>query len=404
VVRWLACVVALAACSDPPPLVIKYALTTDASQLCYANVLDQTPAQSCSDVEMPCQAVLDLRIVSASDPTKQFIKVCQVISGRPNLCSIAGIDLPKPTGSVPEQTLAVEVAVYRDDAIPHDPDTSDPICPDDLEFSPDGLPLSSSPSPAVGGRAFYHPGDTETVVHLGCTDELALQDKACTGANTTQVTATVDDFDTNVSVPVPLADHLSVFVGEPLPVISGSNIVYSLDPVRVRLLDRTVAGPIPGWGAAVDLPLVSSDCVEVIEDVPQATPSLVCRSPVKTDIPGVRLSKATLDQILAALQMTEFPADGLVVGIVLDNAGNPAADATVTTSDPAADIAVLSADRRQVLAGATTSSGIFLSTRAPYNTTFTAHTGSTNTPTVFGGLVAGKVTIEILQFTQPTAP
>jgi hypothetical protein len=406
----IAFIALVAACSDPPPLTIKYALKTDGSQLCYANAATQTLAHSCTDVSMLCKSVLDLRIVSASDTTQQYVKVCQEVTGRQNLCSIAGIDLPKPASSIPEQTLEVQVALFVEDDLAKDPDTGDPICPPDLEFGADGLPVSSSASPAVGGRAFYHPGDTSTVVELGCTDELALQKPSCAGTNTIAVTATVNDFDTEVSVPATLADSLSVLIGEPVADINGFS---TLPPTHLHPLDRTVVGPTPGWGGAVDLQLLSSACLEVLEDVPQATPSLVCKQVAvgqeQIDLPGIRLSKTTLQQFLTALN-SPFPAEGLVVGVVLDDLGNPAAGVQVTTSDPAATLSYLSQNRQSLIAAglttSTTSNGIFLSTDTRYGATFTAidPLGGTSQPSAFGGLVQGKVSVVVLQFTQPTKP
>jgi hypothetical protein len=398
--------VALAACSDPPPLEIKYALKTDGTQLCYANLAQQTPAHSCTDVSMLCPSVLDLRIVSAADTTHQFVKVCEPITGRMNLCSIAGINLPAPTSSIAEQTLEVQVAVYRDSDLAHD-DAMNPICPDGLQFGADGLPESSAPSPAVGGRAFYHPGDTSTVVELGCTDESAIQDPTCVGMNSVLVTATVNDFDSDVSVAPSLADSLSVSIGEPQPVINGMTTQYVLQPTHTRALDRTVVGPIPGWGGAIDLALMSTACLEVLEDVPQATPSLVCKpvtmGQAEVDLPGIRVSKTTLDQILAADTLSTFPPQGLVIGIVLNDLGQPFEGITVTTSDTTAVVSYLAANRQGLIGGATSSNGIFLSTTAAFGSTFTAVNGM-NQASAFGGLVEGKVTVVVLQFTQPTKP
>jgi hypothetical protein len=399
---FVAALVALAACSDPPPLSIKYALKTEGTQVCYANLTAGTIAQSCSDVSMLCQSVLDVRVVSASDTTKQYVKLCQVVTGRPNLCSIAGIDLPTMGTSIPEQTLEVDVAVYRDDDLPHDDATGDPICPPDLAFGADGLPVSSSPSPAVGGRAFYHPGDTTTVVELGCTDEAAIQDPKCAGVNTVDVTATVSDFDSDVSVSSTLADTLSVGVGEPKFVMTG----YSISQ-QVHALDRAVVGPIPSWRAAVDFQPQSSACIEVLEDIPEATASLACKQvapdATQLDLNGVRLAKPMLDRVLAALGATQFPPEGLVVGIVLDQVGNPAANVDVFASDLSA-VGMLGPDGRLYAGPTTLDTGVFISTAAAYGTTFTAKGSGPSEPTGFGGRVEGKVTVVVLQFSQSTTP
>ncbi len=398
--------VALAACSDPPPLTIKYALKTEGSQLCYSNLAAQTVAASCTEVSMLCRSVLDLRVVSAADTTKQYVRLCQEVIGRPNLCSIAGVDLPAPVASIPEQTLEVEVALYRWDDLAHD-DQGNPICPSDLAFGADGLPVSSAPSPAVGGRAFYHPGDTTTVVDLGCTDEAAIQDPKCANMNTVAVTATVKDFDSEVSVTPMLADNLSVSIGEPDVITVGTMTEYELPSIHLHALDRTVTGPIPGWGSAVDIELVASACLDVFEGVGQATPSTVCKPVLagqsQVDLPGVRVATTTVNQILTAYSLPSFPAQGLVIGMVLDNVGNPAPNVTVVASDGTA-VSYLDTTRTHLVVGGTTTNGIFMSTAAAYGTTFTAQGNGINDPTGFGGLIQGKVNVVVLQFTNPTKP
>lgn len=395
--KWALAILALAACGDPPPLQLKYALATK-DQVCTAS--NGQPAHSCSDVAMLCKSVLSVRIISPSDPSTPFVSQCVPVIGRPDLCSIAGIDLPPPTGKIPAQTLEVQVAVYVDSDLDHD-DAGNPICPTDLQFTPEGLPAEGPPSPAIGGRAFYHPGDTETVVALGCTDEPAIQDPTCVNQNAVAVTADVEDFDSEVSVPPALADQLNVLVGEPQAVTIGATTAYELSPTQTRPLDRKIQGPTPGWGASVDLKLVATVCLEVLEDVPQATPAVTCKrlpslGVQQLKLTGVRLAKATLDEILTALHLTLFPAQGLVVGIVLDQLGNPVANVQVTVDDPSnpmASVLALSENRQQVLAGATTSNGIFLSTNAGYGAMFSVGTRGS----AFGGLVAGKVTTVVLQ-------
>lgn len=391
----------LAACGDPPTFKIEYALTQGPAQACVA--ASGAMAKSCADVAMPCDAVLSVRIISPSDPSTPFVSQCaRVVADRPkDLCSIAGIDLPAPMDKIPAETLEVQVAVYADADLPHD-DANQPMCPTDLQFSADGLPAESSPSPAVGGRAFYHPGDTTTVVTLGCTDEAAIQDPKCINQNMIAVTATVTDFDTDVPVPASLAAQLNVLVGEPQPVTIGATTEYELPPTQTRALDL-VSGPTPSWAAAVDLKLVATACLEVLEDIPQATPTVTCKllstlgGGSMLDITGVRLSTATLDQILMALptHTTQFPPQGLVIGIVLDQLGNPVQNVVVTADNTTTSVQTLSENRQQIVAGATSSNGIFVSANAPYGTTFSV--GSRGS--AFGGLVAGKVTIVILQVT-----
>ncbi len=399
---WL---VVLAACGDPPPLTLKYTLTTNSEQLCMAG---SAVARDCSEVAMACPAVLSVRILSPSDPTVPFVSVCEpIVQGRPDLCSIDTIDLPAPAMRITSQTLEVQVAVYADADLPRDPtDMTLPSCEPatSIEFTPAGLVQNAAPSPAIAGRAFYHPGDATTVVALGCVDEAAVQTK-CLGANSVTVHATVTDFDTEVFVPSSLADQLSVLFGEPQPVTVGATTQYALSPADTHELSRNPTGTTPTWSATIDEKLVQWACLEVLEDVAQATPSVVCRSVTagqqQVDINGIRLAKSTLDQILAALHDTSFPPEGQVVGIVLDSLGNPVANATVMTDDTMVPPPIyLSANRLSLQAGQTSTNGIFMST-AKFGSTFTARGLSVSQITTgYGGLVEGKVTIVVLQFPQ----
>ena len=112
---------------------------------------------------------------------------------------------------------------------------------------------------------------------------------------------------------------------------------------------------------------------------------------------GVRLSKAALDQMLAALSLTSFPVHGLTIGIVLDPSGNSVANQVVTPS--AGTVQYFAADRANVGGAKTTSSGVWVSTDAPFGTTFSTFGGTPPTTVQrIGGLIDGKVTIVVLQF------
>jgi hypothetical protein len=158
---------------------------------------------------------------------------------------------------------------------------------------------------------------------------------------------------------------------------------------------------VPGWSGDFDLQLTSTGCIEVFEDGAQTTATVTCTGQIGAnplDLPGVRLAKPTLDGLLAALGKTQFPLDGLVVGLVLDYLGNPMANVTVTASTPA-HIQYLTGDRSSFSATTTSSNGIWLSTDAPYGTTFQP---AGMAASAFGGLVAGKVDIVIIQFPAPS--
>jgi hypothetical protein len=407
---------ALVACSDPP-LSLTFMVTQGSEDACLTSALNK--ASSCSDVEMPCRSVVSIRIFSPDDPTSPYISVCKELTGQPNVCSIAGVDLPQPAIPVNGQTLEVQIAVYPFGKLSSDPNTGDLQCPTGVAFDARGFPVESvqpcmpgdqgdcPPSPAIGGVAFYHPGDDETLVDLGCTDLEQLNDTTCTGLSSIGVNATVDDFDTEVTVQSSLADNLEVAIGEPHPV-TDTVTHYQLAPANEKPLTRTSAISVPTWTGSVTEPFMSQ-CLEVLEDTAGATTSVRCQSydapPSAIDATGTRISKDSLAEIVQALGLIEFPSNGLVIGVVLDSLGDPIPNVQVTTSrDDAIDpggVVYLSADRHSVVTTTTSSNGIFMSQNTPYGTAFHASNMLQST-TSFGGLIDGKVNIVILQFKMQT--
>jgi hypothetical protein len=266
-----------------------------------------------------------------------------------------------------------------------------------------GFPIAGPINPAFGGRAFYHPGDSETVVTLGCTDVLSVNAPSCIGQSSIDVKATVGDFENlPFSVSSTIGDRLAVSIGEPKPFDDGTRTGHVLNSANLAALDRTVVGPTPAWGAGVDLELQSSACIQVLEDGAQTTSSLRCKAvgptEIQLDLPGVRLPKTTLDQVLGALALVQFPEEGLTVGIVLDNVGAPTSGQTVSST--VGTVEYVNASRTGLVSGATSTSGIFVSRDAPYGTIFSTFSIE-QTVNAIGGLVDGKVTVVILQFDTP---
>lgn len=406
-IRGLVFAVVLVGCSDPT-FTLRFRVTDGAADACTkmsgSNV---EPVTQCQDVAMTCAAVVSIRVFNPNTPTSPVISVCQelMMASTPTLCEIAQVSLPPPASPIEAQTLEVEILVYPKNKLSVDGNGT-PVCPSMVDIGIDGFPTPSlvpclpdepcEPTPAVGGIAFYHPGDAETVVELGCADLGLLNDPVCTGA-TTPITASVTDFDTLVSVPGSLASHLVVEVGK--PDITGTattfNTLQELD------LDSGMTPPI--WnGSLADKPSIA--CIQVDEvDVGARTDTVQCKEATATDptpnpLAGTRLVKATLDNIVTVLGLPAFPDEGLVVGIVLDDHGNPAGGLQVTadTMTGGTVIQYLSAMRDSVGGTVTSSSGIFLSQNAPFGTHFSA-TQNNETATAIGGLMVGKVTIVVLQ-------
>jgi hypothetical protein len=402
--------VALAGC-ETPPLTIRVTLTDGKTQQCVD--ADKAPTTSCSDVSMACRAVLSVRVVPPDEPEIPYISVCQPLVGaQDKLCSIAGVDLPSPATPLPRRVLEVQMAVFSrnalDDAGMRDAD-GNYICPR-VDFSANNFPevavdctTGECPiRPAVGGRAFYYPGDDETVVELGCTDLTLLQDETCAGPPTKEVIATVNDFDTWVPVASTTANRLTVSIGEAKGDIDNGFTLTSPLP-----LARTSSTGVQAWTAELDFNPQTTYCLEVFEDVPQATRSLVCREVSAADLDGIDitgalLSKSTLLDILAAKGRTTFPEQGLVVGLVLDQGNRPVTGARVVPACPpgkTCTVQYLSADRTTFSGTETSANGIWISEDSPYGTTF-SWSGQPLTPS-YGGLVQGKVTVVVIQENAP---
>jgi hypothetical protein len=395
------------ACNDPP-LSVRFRVTPGDNAACIDASGKKVTA--CQDVKMTCDMMVSIRIFAPSDPSSPIVSICKppVVGKVRDLCAISSIDLPPLERPVSEQTFEVEILIYQAKKIPMGTDGLYQ-CPANVVFDAQGFPIASvqpcvgdgvcDPTPAIGGVAFYHPGDAETVVDLGCTDFTQLTDPACLGASTT-VTATVTDFDTQVTVTSSLAEHLTVSVGQPQAVIDGTMTHYQLlQSSGEVVLQRSPATTVPAWSGTIASAL-QPPCTEVLEDVAQSTSSVRCMPNPGTDVFGVtgtRLRRETLDDILTAIGTPgHFPDQGLVVGIVLDFLGNPMPGVQVTTDDPDAHLEYLNQLRNGVTTTGTSQNGIFISQDAKFGALFDAETSNPITAQL-GGLIDNKVTIVILQ-------
>jgi hypothetical protein len=387
----------LAACEAPQPT-LDLQLSAGPSNEC--------PSTDCKDIEMPCQMYMSVRILSPDDPAAPFHSECLPIPMTfGTLCPIGGVELQPHT--LPYRDLEVQVAVYPANVVEFDPVSMTFQCPTGTYDSVDGFPIPDDITPALGGRAYYRPGDEVVRVTLGCSDLDALRYDQCDGVASVTVNATVDDFDTHLSVGILEAQRLSVSVGQPKPQGTG----YALNNVDLtELADTTAAAP--AWSGTVNQLFTSHACLTVLDDTPQSTTSVTCRGVQILDssielngaYAGVLLDKSTLDQILDALSLSQFPLEGLTVGVVIDG-GTPVGGQVVTA--PGATIEYLSSDRSTVTGTSTAggpSGGVFVSRDAPFNTQFST-TRATPLPSItvhkIGGRIAGKVTVVVLDLSNP---
>ena len=127
---WIVAVAAsvVAACGpNQDPLQIRYELTAGAAQSC--------PSQSCSDIPMTCDAVLQIRVVDPANPTTAYVSSCMPIDNPSSLCAISGPDLPSGL-AIPTARVEVQIAVYPRTAIPVGGD-GNLMCPTDLRCGAD---------------------------------------------------------------------------------------------------------------------------------------------------------------------------------------------------------------------------------------------------------------------------
>lgn len=390
-----ALLVALVACNTPSPS-LRIRITEGPTQSC--------DTLNCANVPLACKTWISIRIIDPADPQAPFLSQCQQIPPNRNrdLCSIASVDLE--TTALPITDLEVQVALYPESMITTDPLTGDDVCPSDIEYDAvNGFPVEGETTPALGGRGFYRPGDENIIVTLGCTNLELVNDATCVGLASVRVAATVDDFDTGLTVGVTLADQLGVSTGEP----RSDNNQFELNPSDLTALERTVVFQ-PAWATDVDQLFVSTACLAVLEDAPQSTTTLTCQQAAVTDddltFTGVRLSKSSLDQILRTLSLTQFPPLGLTIGIVLDSDGDPLPGQVVTV--PAGTtVQYLSSDRNSIVGTSTSGGllgGVFVTTDAPFGTSFSTSGGTPSaTVTALGGRIQNKVTIVALRFKDP---
>ena len=381
-------ILGLAACNTPTPR-LSLVFAGPPSQAC--------PATDCADIPMPCRTVMSIRISDPASTTSAYLAECVEVpvNHDQDMCAISTVDLA-PT-AIPVRDLEVQVALYPLSMIQPDPKNPVLMCPARVAYNvATGFPVEQAPTPALGGNAFYHPGDETVVVTLGCTDLAAIA-ASCAVPDRVKVDATVLDFDTRFTVmggSPSLADRLRVSVGEP----QERDNATVLDTADTRLLARSSPGPIPRWSSETDLLFHQYACLEVLENAGQSTATLRCQA--KSTAPafaltGAWMAKDRLDELLGALRLPELPDQGLTVGVVVDGTGAPLGGQVVSPKQ--GTVEYLSLDGTSFVAGgATTAAGIFVSRDAPFGTEFTTAGPGPLSVSGIGGRVSGRVTLVIL--------
>jgi hypothetical protein len=395
----LAGVLVLSAGCDSDTLKIAFQISGGPVQACPSAAVPAAP--TCADVSLGCDAVINIRIVRPASPEETYLPLCEVIPrDRRDLCSLELIHLP--ARQLPKETLEVQVMIWPRYAVKEDPVTGELDCreiygrPVSIGFGVHGFPEEMAPAPALGGRAYYHPGDEQTVVTLGCSDLPAVNRPVCTGQ--VELRAGVNELGSWLAPLSPQAP-VAVRVGEPR--YAANRDEHEWSPI-------VTLEPQPAeqrWGKTIEwLDVEESLCVEVIGTNGANVPTVRCaRVDARArmfELAGTWLPASRLQRILAGLMFNDIPPQGLTLGVVLDAAGLPAAGYRVESS-PQHAVKYLGMDDQVVTGGVTTPSGLFVSEDAPYGADFRAYQGQgtterTRAPAV-GGKVNGKVTIAVLQ-------
>jgi hypothetical protein len=395
-------VLLLAAC-EAPQAKLRFRLATgESSQAC--------PSLECRDIPVSCASFLSIRVIDPAKPQTPFSSQCEPIplfGVVDDLCSIASI--PMEERELPLRDLEVQVAVFPASMVTRNEDGTYQ-CPTYVQYDAgNGFPVPPN-VPALGGRAFYRPGDETTVVTLGCSNLELVHNDSCIGTANVHVTATVDDFDTRVSVSAAEGDRLLLHVGAP----QANGAEWALDTGLTQLTRG-----MDSWSGNVDQLFTTYACLSVLDRAPESTSTVTCKTASVTDdeldftvTPGVRLKKSSLDQILAALSLSRFPIGGLTIGIVLDQDGFPRGghviEPIVESGVPTPTIKYLSGDRMSASGTATSTGnggGVFVSLDAPFGTRFRTSASILGLPPkqveALGGRIAGTITIVVLQFQEP---
>ena len=351
-------------------------------------------APACGDFSVACGAVLSIRVLDDAGDT-EYASLCTPFGGAAGdtMCEAGdiGIDL----GQVPAGRVRIQVAVWP---------ASVEVCPSEDLFTLTGEPKARrAPGPymAFGGQTYFDAGDDAVAeVVLSCADPDLVS--VCGVSPNTFITARVNDIADGLSVSSIDAGRLLVGVGEPESRINPlpQTTEWVLDPQMVFNLPRQ-GGAL--WQGEVNTTFESNACIQVLEDVPQATSTLSCAivgTPVsdELELTGYLLATPLLNSILGALGLEVFPANGLLIGKVVDALGNPVADAVVTPST--GTVSYVAADFSGVTAGPGTSqNGYFVANDTPFNTTWEAsHADGRNQLGAYrGGLVVNKVTAMAIQ-------
>lgn len=362
---------------------------------------------TCRDYDMTCNAVVML-VIYDQDQGGLIHRGCDVVEKDPNedLCALKNVS-PGEIFMIRPHLLRVSVAVWREGVLPDNPLE----CPPEEEvFDLGGGPIRDFvPRPAFAGSTHFKVGgdQKEAVVPLSCSEPSQLVREDCTtNVETTLLLANVDDIDRGFDVTTEQANQLGVGAAEPtvFPGIPQNEVV--IEQTDTFNLRRQEGEEPPLFSSTIEGTMGETVCAVVRDSEPESTTSAACSQfdagvdPL--DLRGILVPKPKLGSILSALDLGQFPDQGLVVGRVLDASRQPLAGVSLTPET--GTVQYLSADLSKVAGSTTSESGYFVSTDAPFGTRWTAYHAGTDVREQGeprAGLVRKKVSALIVHMQTP---
>lgn len=391
-----------AACTGPStarPFAIRLSLDTE---------LGGCSSERCDDFGLSCGARVSVRIVRASNGDV-VSSTCAEVAPSETLCGLGNL----PPGSnvffdLPPEMLRIEVAAWNQDVLSAAPEL-DGECPNREIFDLQGIPLTSfSPQPAFAGAVYFDAGsdETEAVVPLACPDPSQLDTTEC-APPVTELLTEVTDMERLRPAGDADAAGLLVRAAAPRTRIEGDQTVTVLDTADAFVLDREATGGAR-FSTLVSGSISGNLCSLVLEQTAQATTSVVCGRPKQSDVvqlDSALLPKGVLDQVLAAVGLSEFPAGGMVVGRAFDlETGEPLAGVTMVPDEGGAGaVQYLDSSRTGTLGDRTFDNGYFIAQGIPFGTHWsaTSDSGLIAAGSLVAGDVEGHVTVLLVPMLSP---
>lgn len=357
-------------------------------------------APSCATVPMSCDARVRIRITDASGANQLYARCYRL--ERPNdACALRDVPLEASLPLVNEMAR-VQVMVWSEDQIAALADRlADDGCPVTVPFDAFGRPKlgDSALVPALGGESYFPVGLRRVAeVELGC-PRYDLLDTAACRAGTPDIVATVRQV-TPWSFLEDVPPSMQVRFATPFQDGEG---VWQM-PSGIALVPS--GGADRRWTAPLEGELPALACIEIDGDEVGAAKTVTCRDVTVSGgviaAEGVAVFLDRQRDLVRLIGQAGFPVEGLVLGIILEANGLPAAGARIRSPE---GVLYPSADFTRIDEPATTSTGLFVSTTAGFATAWHAEGvgGIGDDGSARGGLLGNRLSVVVVRL-NPRVP